>query len=85
MSKPTKEISIKFIGSNRSAEAIQLSPGTTVADVLRQLGLGAGFSLVDPNDPDALFNPTDDLFSRVKNGVMLAATAMVDAGVEQNA
>ena len=78
-----KTLSIKFIGSNRPAETISIEVGTSVADVLKSLGLGgAGFHLADPNQPDAVFNPTDNLYARVNDGDMLAVTAAVDAGRE---
>ena len=78
-----KTISIKFIGSNRPAETISIEIGTSVADVLKSLGLsGGGYHLTDPNQPDAVFNPNDNLFARVNDGDMLAVTAAVDAGEE---
>ncbi len=76
----TKTISVKFIGSNRPAETISIEPGTSVGDVLKSLGLGAGFHLCDPNEPEAVFSASDNLYSRVNDGDMLAATAAVDAG-----
>ncbi|MGH1419404.1 MAG: hypothetical protein ACRBCJ_11155 [Hyphomicrobiaceae bacterium] len=79
----TKSIGIKFIGSNRAAETLSIEPGTTVADVLQTLGLGAGFHLSDPNKPEAIFQASDNLYARISNnGDMLACSALVDAGLE---
>ncbi|MCH9808443.1 MAG: hypothetical protein K0U74_11975 [Alphaproteobacteria bacterium] len=80
-----KSIAIKFIGSNRPAETVEIEAGTSVADVLKALGLGAGFHLTDPSQPEAVFRPADNLFSRVKDGDMLAVTSVIDAGLEQAA
>ncbi|KUO64200.1 MAG: hypothetical protein APF80_17430 [Alphaproteobacteria bacterium BRH_c36] len=78
-----KSISIKFIGSPRSAETVSIMPGSTVREILQAVGLDAtGFQLVDPHKPEAIFNPTDVLYARVNDGDLLAATALVDAGLE---
>jgi sulfur carrier protein ThiS len=81
MTETTKNISIKFIGDARPAETVALQPGVTVADVLREIGLGStGFVLIDPNNPDAVFRGSDNLYARANDGDVFAATAMVDAG-----
>lgn len=81
MTETTKNISIKFIGDARPAETVALQPGVTVADVLREIGLGSsGYVLVDPNSPDAVYTGNDNLYARANDGDVFAATAMVDAG-----
>lgn len=80
---PTKSIGIKFVGSNRSAETLSIEPGTTVQDVMRTLGLGdGGFTLTNPTNPEQIFQPASNLYALVNDGDMLAATAIVDAGLE---
>ncbi len=82
---PTKKIGIKFVGSNREAETISIEPGTTCRDILTSIGLGgSGFMLTDPTQPDANFQASDNVYARVSDGDMLAATAMVDAGSEMS-
>ena len=79
MSDAIKNISIKNAAGG-AAQFIQITPGTTVADVIRELGLGPDFTLADPKDLDALFHPTDMVFPRVNDGDMLNVTALADAG-----
>ncbi len=81
MTETTKNISIKFIGDNRPAETVALQPGVTVADVLREIGLGASdYVLVDPNNPDAVYRGNDSLYAIASPGDLFAATAQIDAG-----
>ena len=81
MTETTKNVSIKKINSNEPAVTVALQPGVTVADVLREIGLGSsGFVLVDPNNPDAVFRGSDNFFAAATDGNLYAATAMVDAG-----
>ena len=79
MSDAIKNITIKNAGRGE-AQFIQVTPGTTVADINRELGLGPDFTLADPKDPDAQFHPTDVLFPRINDGDMLNVTALADAG-----
>lgn len=78
-----KNLGVKFPGSNREAETISIEPGTTVRDALRALGLGGDYTLTDPSQPDAVFRSGDNLFAKVQDGDMLAASALVDAGHEE--
>ena len=78
--RTSKSIAIKFVGSNRASETLQILPGTTVSDVLSTLGLGAGYQLSDAQAQDVVFNPADVLYARVVDGALLYCSAAVDAG-----
>ena len=81
MNEPnTKSIAVKFVGSKRATETLQIVPGTTVADVLNQLGLTGGYQLSDAQTPDVVFRPSDVIFARVDDGGLVYASSNVDAG-----
>lgn len=84
----TVTLSLKFAGGNRPVERVSIEPGTTVADVLRSIELDpTGFHITDPNNPDAVFNLSDNLYARpeVEDGKLLVVTAAVDAGSRNDA
>ena len=80
MSDATKNISLKFVGTNREAETLSIEPGTTVRDILQTVGLATGFSITNPTNPDQQFNLTDNIYAAVEDGDMLAVVADIDAG-----
>ena len=78
-----KTIGIKQVGTGLPAQTVSVLPGTTVADVLNELGFNpAEHSLMDPANQDAVFRSGDAIFARVSNGDMLSVGAVVDAGQE---
>ena len=77
-----KSFAVKFVGSKRATETLQILPGTTVAEVLKTLALSGGYQLSDAQNPDIVFHPTDVLYARVEDGALLYASALVDAGVD---
>lgn len=77
---PIKHLTIKHIGAGKPADVCGVEPGTRVSDLLSSLGLTGGYHLVDPHNPDVVYRGTDDLYSRVEDGQVLAVTALVDAG-----
>lgn len=78
--RSSKSIAIKFVGSKRATETLQVLPGTTVAEVLNTLDLNAGYQLSDAQNPDVVFRPNDVLYALVEDGALLYASALVDAG-----
>jgi len=78
---PTKNISLKFIASDRPLEQLGIEPGTSVADCLQSVGLpGGGFVLTDPQAPDHVYRGADDLYARATEGQLFAVGSAVDAG-----
>jgi hypothetical protein len=75
-----KRIAIKFPGGNRATQTVELQPGTTVLDVLRQLDLDGQYLLSRHDRPEQPFRPADNLFAMVEDGDLLVASALVDAG-----
>jgi hypothetical protein len=80
MTTAAKSIAVKFVGSKRAAETLQILPGTTVAEVLKTLNLGAGYQLSHAQRPEAVYRPSDVLYAMVEDGDLLYASALVDAG-----
>lgn len=81
MATNTKQIAIKYLGSNRATETISIVPGTTVSDVIASLGLGAGFQLSNAKYADVVLEPTADIFATMDDGGMVYASTRVEAGV----
>ncbi len=77
---PIKNLTIKHVGTGKPADVVGVEPGTRVSDLLSSLGLTGGYHLVDPHNPDVVYRGTDDLYSRVEDGQVLAVTALLDAG-----
>jgi hypothetical protein len=76
-----KSIGVKFVGSQRATETLQMAPGTTCADVLKTLNLKGGYQLSDAQTPDRLYRPSDNLYAMCDDGTLLYASALVDAGI----
>jgi hypothetical protein len=77
----SKSIAVKFVGSKRATETLQIVPGTTVAEVLKTLNLTAGYQLSDAHNPDVVYRPTNNIYAMVEDGALLYASALVDAGI----
>lgn len=75
-------LSFKFVGpSSRPIEDRSIAPGTTVAECLTSLGLDSGFTIKDPNRPETVFSPTDDLYAMTPaDSYVYSVVALVDAG-----
>lgn len=80
MSENSKSIAVKFVGTSRQTQDLKILPGTTVADVLKTLNLGAGYQLSDAKQADHVFRSTDVIYAMVDDGAMVYASALVDAG-----
>jgi hypothetical protein len=74
-----KRVHVKIVGSDRAGQNVMLAPGATTRDLLRKLGLDAGYQISDARN-DVLYGPDEVLFARVQDGDLVHASAMVDAG-----
>src|SRR4051812_32889529 len=78
-----KTVQVKFVGSNRKGETIQVGPGATTRDVLKELRLGTGgFQLSDARKPEVVFAPDDIVYARVEDGDLIYCSAVVSAGLD---
>ena len=81
MSDTIKSIAIKFIGSNRATATVKLQPGTTVADVMKQLKLSTdNFQLSNSTTPDIIMEASNIIYAMVEDGDMVHCSARVIAG-----
>ena len=77
-----KRLAVKFAGTNRPTETLNIAPGTLTRDVMRELALDpAGFHLVHGTNPDLIYGLDDVIYARVQDGDLVYATARVEAGV----
>lgn len=75
----TKRVNVKFVGGMKPPQTLQLLPGTTAADVLKNLGLDASYEVSDAASL-TVFRADEVLFPRIEDGSMLHVASMVDAG-----
>ena len=75
-----KNISLKFVGLDREAEVLTIQPGTTCRDVLQSVGMGTGYALTDPSNPEQSFHAGDNIYALVEDGDMLGVASSMDAG-----
>ena len=80
MSTSTKTFGVKFVGAKRATETLEIQPGSTVADVLAKLNLGAGYQLSPSTSPETVFRANDNLYALVQDGDLIYCSAVVDAG-----
>lgn len=72
-----KRVSIVVAGTGQIKD-IQIQPGTTVADVLDQLGLRDYLLSRGPNEP--FFANADSLFDKVSDGEKVFASTKAEVG-----
>lgn len=74
-----KTVSVKCIGSQKPIQTRSIEIGTTPLDLLRSIGLDAGYQLSDTSGA-RIYGNTEDLYSLLPDASMLLCSAVVDAG-----
>jgi hypothetical protein len=74
-----KRISVRIAGSTREPQDLQIQPGTTSADVLRQLGL-TGY-LLSIKGADSYLGDDENVYEQVSSGALLYATTPAEVGI----
>lgn len=75
-----KTIAIKVAGSEQEPVDVEIAPGTTAGDILRQLGL-QGYLLSTGPNATAFFAEDENAYTVVRDGDKLFATTRAEVGV----
>jgi hypothetical protein len=73
-----KRITVAIAGSTRPQQELTISPGTTSADILRQLGL-TGY-LLSIKGADSYLGDEENVYEQVSSGALLYATTPAEVG-----
>ena len=75
-----KTIAIKVAGSDQEPLDVEIAPGTSAGDIIRQLGL-QGYLLSTGPASDRFFGDDENVYSAVADGDKLFATTRAEVGV----
>jgi hypothetical protein len=73
-----KRLAIKPAAADREPIDVEIEPGTTAGEILKQIGL-AGYWLAFPNSP-RFFSNDEAVFPHVLDGDKLLASSPADVG-----
>ena len=75
-----KRIAIKAAGSEQPPVDVELDPGTTAGEILRELGLQGYLLSTGPNSSN-FFGDSENVYPKVNDGDKLFATTRAEVGV----
>jgi hypothetical protein len=75
-----KTIAIKVAGSEQEPIDVEIAPGTTAGDILRQLGL-QGYLLSTGPTSDRFFGDAENVYAAVRDGDKLFASTRAEVGL----
>jgi len=75
-----KRILVKFVGGTRDPQEVFIGPGTTTADLLRELSLDANGFFVSKGTADTMFGADESLYPQLEDGGLIYVSSRVDAG-----
>ena len=75
-----KRILVKFVGGTRDPQEVFIGPGTTTADLLRELNLDTNDFFVSKGTADTMFGADESLYPVLEDGGLIYVSSRVDAG-----
>ena len=75
-----KRILIKFVGGTRDPQEVFIGPGTTTADLLKELNLDTNDFFVSKGTADTMFGADEALYPQLEDGGLIYVSSRVDAG-----
>ena len=75
-----KRILVKFVGGTRDPQEVFIGPGTTTADLLRELKLDTNGFFVSKGTADTMFGADESLYPLLEDGGLIYVSSRVDAG-----
>ena len=75
-----KRILVKFVGGTRDPQEVFIGPGTTAADLLRELKLDTNGFFVSRGTADTMFGRDETLYPLLEDGGLVYVSSRVDAG-----
>ena len=75
-----KRILVKFVGGTKDPQEVFIGPGTTTADLLRELNLDTNGFFVSKGTADTMFGAGESLYPVLEDGGLIYVSSRVDAG-----
>ena len=75
-----KRVLVKFVGGTRDPQEVFIGPGTTAADLLRELKLDTNGFFVSKGTADTMFGADEILYPVLEDGGLVYVSSRVDAG-----
>ena len=75
-----KRILVKFVGGTKDPQEVFIGPGTTTADLLRELKLDTNGFFVSKGTADTMFGDNENLYPQLEDGGLIYVSSRVDAG-----
>ena len=75
-----KRILIKFVGGEKEPQEVFIGPGTTTADLLRELNLDTNGFFVSKGTEDTTFGVDEALYPQLEDGGLVYVASQVTAG-----
>ena len=75
-----KRILVKFVGGTKAPQEVFIGPGTTAADLLRELDLDPNGFFVSRGTADTMFGGGESLYPLLEDGGLVYVSSRVDAG-----
>ena len=75
-----KRILIKFVGGEKEPVEVFIGPGTTTADLLRELNLDTNGFFVSKGTEDTTFGAGESLYPVLEDGGLVYVASQVTAG-----
>jgi hypothetical protein len=75
-----KRVLVKFVGGTRTPQEVFIGPGTTAADLLKELKLSTNGFFVSKGTADSMFGADENLYPLLEDGGLVYVSSRVDAG-----
>jgi hypothetical protein len=75
-----KRILIKFVGGAKDPQEVFIGPGTTTADLLRELNLDTNGFFVSKGTEDTTFGVDEAIYPQLEDGGLVYVASQVTAG-----
>ena len=75
-----KNLLVKFVGGAKDPQEVFIGPGTTTADLLRELNLDTNGFFVSKGTEDTTFGVDEALYPQLEDGGLVYVASQVTAG-----
>jgi hypothetical protein len=75
-----KRLLVKFVGGEKEPQEVLIGPGTTTADLLRELDLNTNNFSLGRGQADDVFGADEALYPQLDDGGLVYASSQVIAG-----
>jgi len=75
-----KRVLVKFVGGTKEPQEVFVGPGTTAADLLRELKLDTNGFFLSKGTADTMFGADEIIYPLLEDGDLVYVSSRVDAG-----